>query len=52
MIQTKNIDEDCDIKLSQKYAGSFKFEEYQHMLKFYQKGELYFDIFNFFKELE
>lgn len=41
-----------EITIIPKYAGLLKFGEYQHMLNFYEKGEMYFNTFDFFRKLE
>ena len=35
-----------------KKAGLIKFGTYDHMKAFYEKGEMYFNTFKFFKDLE
>jgi len=52
MQQIENKTNENEIILRQKYAGLMKFGEYEHMLNFYKKGELYFNTFDYFKSLE
>lgn len=40
------------IKLNNKRAGLLKFGAYEHMQKFYETGEMYFNTFDYFRHLE
>lgn len=44
--------ENKKIKLNNKRAGLLKFGAYEHMQKFYETGEMYFNTFDYFRHLE